>query len=99
MQSQLTSPARLALEAHITSVKKMVTRMGVQKRLFISYAWYVDEGQKKELHERLCLLKSDLVNAGASVVLDVENMQGDIDVCIRIISPLISQFPLPFHMT
>jgi hypothetical protein len=51
-----------------------------KKRCFISYAWNVDKKENTKLQAKLVQIKSDLVKAGVEVMLDIQNMEGDINL-------------------
>jgi myosin heavy subunit len=66
-------PEVASFKRFLGSIKALSTK---KIRCFISYAW---NQNPQALQERLKRIKTDLVEAGIEVMLDIDNMEGDID--------------------
>lgn len=73
------SPADAALKNFLETTKRMVTRLKIEKTVFISYAWEVKEEENAKLQKRLTMLQDALQDVGITVQLDISLLSGDID--------------------
>lgn len=76
LEHQVPLPEVKCLNELLRAVQHMNT---AKKKCFISYAWNVDKKENIKLQAKLIQLKSDLMKAGIEVMLDVQNMEGDIN--------------------
>eukprot|EP01111_Echinosteliopsis_oligospora_P004510 TRINITY_DN1738_c0_g1_i1.p1 TRINITY_DN1738_c0_g1~~TRINITY_DN1738_c0_g1_i1.p1 ORF type:complete len:453 (+),score=121.22 TRINITY_DN1738_c0_g1_i1:120-1478(+) len=74
------TPARLGLFYHLVHCEAILRKIGEPgKKIFLSYAWYVEGDMNSVLQSRLKKIKTDLQKMGAEVRLDLTDMHGGID--------------------
>jgi len=67
-------------QVHLSKTKELLahSKKG-SKNLFISYAWETDQSKNEKLQTEIKRLTEDLMQTGAKIYFDLQNMRGDIN--------------------
>ena len=82
-----TSPEHQTFEKLLVEVKALMQKKNIKSPSgFISYAWPSDSEELKILQAWLTQLKKDFAQLGIDIFLDIENMNGNMRECMRLIN-------------